>query len=89
MPKEQWTTSQLPKRVGNETWDLDVCPGYTSRLPMVEEVASAWKAFDKGCWESFYPDASHCMCEGVLLLDNAITANQSWVYDHLKDQSGS
>lgn len=83
MPKEEWVPwngqSQLPPKLGPNDYTLDVCPGYIARLPMVNEVASAWKAFEKGNWESFYPDAPNYLCEGVLILDNAVIVHRNWV----------
>lgn len=53
-----------------------ICPGWLMRQPLIVEVAAAWRCFEKGNFGDFYPDASHVLCDGVLMLDAAIAAHQ-------------
>ncbi len=81
MDREDWApwpeekaNRPIPPRWGSTEYELDVCPGYVVRLPLVAECAQAWRAYDKGQLEEYAPDAEHAVWEGVLVLANSIDA---------------
>lgn len=49
----------------------DICPGWTVRQPLVEEIAQAYVAFEKGGLASMFPDVADCVAEGVLELSRS------------------
>lgn len=50
------------------------CPGGLIRRPFVAEVARAWRAYDKGSLETFFPQPSAALLDGVLVLGDALKA---------------
>lgn len=52
--------------VSGVEYDGDVCPGWVVRQPLVEEIAQAYVAFEKGNLDSIFPDVADCVAEGVL-----------------------
>lgn len=46
----------------------NVCPGWAARQPLVVEACQAFKAFDKGALDSFFPDIHNVLAEAILEL---------------------
>lgn len=48
-------------------WTEDICPGWAVRQPLIEEIAQASVAFEKGSLAAMFPDLADCVAEGVLI----------------------
>lgn len=63
------------------------CPGHAMRRPVVVEVAAAYRAYDKGLLDSFWPDCPAMIWEGVMLLSRALNAHEAEELAKLKAKS--
>jgi hypothetical protein len=79
MERVEWSPgrAQLPPKLGGIEYLLDVCPGYIVRQDVVTEAAAAYAAFDKGAFDSFYPEPSNLLCESVQELGGALNRHQA------------
>jgi hypothetical protein len=50
----------------------NVCPGYAARLPMVERVVKAHRAYEKGALAVLHPRLLVAEAEGIDVLDRAV-----------------
>lgn len=78
MEPSEWAPSlfaESPFDIDNAPYSPPICPGWTLRQPLIAEIAEAWRVYEKGCLDTFFPDPAHVLLEGVLILDASITAH--------------
>lgn len=80
MPREKWVGDEPevpPVFVDGERVKYDHCPGWLVRQPLITEISQAWRVFETGNFDSWYPHPSNILCEGVLELDRAIHGHEA------------
>lgn len=65
-----------------------VCPGYTTKLPQVIEIARAHRHWKNGQLGMFAPDVSEALLFGIEIIDSEINAAQSFEMTPEKDGGG-
>lgn len=87
MDASEWTDPcELPKKIGSVSYELNICPGWVVRQPTVVQCAQAYSAFDKGEMNTFFPNASNLLLEGVLVACQSFNAFHS---ERIKNKSKS
>lgn len=82
-----WTPQNL-----SAEWkgDVDVCPGYTTKLPEVIEIARAHLYFSKGDLGAFCDESpSDRLREGVEILEGASNECQAWAMNNPAPKAGA
>lgn len=76
LDREEWLPSELPKVIGDVTYDCDVCPGWLVRQPAIAEAAEAGSAYDKGQIGVVFPDAPNLLIEAAILASRSFASHQ-------------
>jgi len=67
-----------------------VCPGYTTRLPEVIEIARAWFHHSKGAIAAFCNGQPRgALLGGIEILDSATNECQAWAMDNPVKKAGA
>lgn len=85
MDRDEWTGAK-PDVPPVFKWDQDVCPGYLIDQPLIGEIVVAHRSFDKGNWDSFYPNAPNVLCEGVEWFSSCIDSHQARLIREASDK---
>lgn len=75
--EDEWTAPGPPKVIDGLETGCNVCPGYLMAQPIVGEVVSAWRPFERGCLEDYWPDAPGVIWEGATALSAAVDKKQA------------
>lgn len=69
IPKERWDPSRegVPSRIGSDTYDVDVCPGWLVRQPEVIEGAEAYSAMESGILDRYDPFNTHVVNQKAMI----------------------
>jgi hypothetical protein len=78
MPESEWTQCQLPARIGDEVYDLEVCPGWLVRQDAVAEGSRAYAAFDKGELSTLFPEPTNALLEATEAASQSFNKYQSY-----------
>jgi len=62
--------------VGEILGDKIQCPAYFENDPTVQACAEAYRAFDKGCLDTFHPNPDAALLEGVMTLSQGLDLYQ-------------
>jgi len=73
-----WTACGLPKVIVTEQWSLDICPGWASRQPGVEEGALAYDAYRNGELSTFFPGEENPVLEAVAVARRSFNAYEAY-----------
>ena len=83
---QMWNGGSLPNYKGPKA---TVCPGYTSSLPEVIEVARARMHWEKGELAAFTRgELSEGLTTGIEILEGAINAQQLWSHTDIAKGGG-
>jgi hypothetical protein len=84
MPHGARSQTWVPPYMRDEVRTLETCPGYTTRLPEVEEIRQVYPAFKAGYAAELLTEApTPETIAGCIVLDNAANARDA---QRLKDQ---
>lgn len=80
IPQTKWRR-KAPWPVPGFRGDVTVCPGYSSKLGAVQDVARAWSWWTKGQLETKYPQPSTLLMDLVEVFNGAQVGAENYEQD--------
>ena len=87
VPRDKWIgnghgTTFVP---GSPISHPEICPGYSTNLPPIREVADAWVWFSKGQMQLVHPEPSELLTDLVSLFNEAMSGAQAYLSERRRE----